>query len=673
MIASLYNTGRRHVRRLAHEHGRLLQYAILGILLLACVVQFRDLLLRLSVELHTTTGDFLIPGRAILNGYVPYRDHLDVKAPGVIFLGALSIILTGDGRAVWAFKLFIQCAIPILVMALAHRAATQGALDWFRRWTMMASAFLFGSELSLHVIERGGNNLNNAEPFGVFFALLYLLVIAWDRHRMSYLRLSFAALFMLCTLGTKEPFLFILLAIALLLARDVRFFVRSFLVPLAIASVAGVLVLGILGYLHAYLTVDIPTILLDRMSNDQSVFFRGLMSFRIYDAITRYSRVGPMLGYIGVILLALHPLYKRREAARDLWLTSATAFAALGVIYFTGMYWHVLDQLNHALPLDNPIFRAMTVKYAIAVVAGIFLAVLLARRSPRLLIEVALSGSAVYLVTFAIGSGNFLAQHFLLAVPFYAAIFLLFVENPRFLWPIVLFPLIPFQHEKVDYAAKIRAAQHHAEYSQAFIPIAEDADALMRQCRFPQYYGLGHASGIGSYTKHSPTDQSYAELSGNPMLRERFVGRLMLAPVIFTDAEYLRRVEDTDVRSVLEGRFTETPPSCAQGMTLGGGVIMLFRDDSGELGPPVKLPPVPLSHFLPVFNGAEPLTARKQRNITAALQAELDFDPEDPLSVEVQVTRENVVLTAVDPTTQESLGEVVLSRTDGSVVSKSNP
>ncbi|NOS67703.1 MAG: hypothetical protein HOO67_05060 [Candidatus Peribacteraceae bacterium] len=550
-------------------------YAVIALLIIASGFELYDFIRRLAVEFHGISIDFLMTGRAALNGYVPYADHLDVKAPGTIVLGALSLLLTGDGRFLFAFKIVILLAIPVLIMVMTMRETR--TLDRLRRTILTFSAFLLGSELSLYVMERGGNNSSNAEPFGVFFALLYLLVIAWDRRKMSYLRLGLASFFLLCTIGIKEPFLFVLLAMNLLLARDVRFFIRSFVAPLGIAAVTGIIVLTVLGYLSAYVTVGLGTILTDRIAGENSVFFRGLMVFNVYDAVTTYSHTGPVMGYVLATLLVLRPFPASGGKRRTELLAGATLLALLYSLYVTGFYGVVLGQLQYAFPFDNAAFLWLTVRCAGALALLVLLLLAVARFSPRLIIGIGLTGIAVYLVTFAIGSGDFLAQQYLLAVPFYAAAFLVFAERPRaFLIPVIFLIFMPFHHVKPDYAAKAAAANQFAANSSLWIPAAEQLDAMMDACAIDRYSAFGGPSNIVVRTHHSPMDHSYPQQSKHPDMRKRFLERLAASPVIFVDEEYLSTVEDAEVRSILQTNFTRNILTCAQGK-IPQGVIVLFN------------------------------------------------------------------------------------------------
>ncbi|MDO8468407.1 MAG: hypothetical protein Q7S29_01470 [Candidatus Peribacter sp.] len=653
--------------------GQYIRYCLLALLLLGCAMESRDVWQRIAVEFHTRTDDFLIAGRAILNGYIPYKDHLDVKAPGAIFIGALSLLVTGDYRFEWALKIGMLLAIPVLMMILTFRGArTQHGL---LKWLLMASAFLMGSEFMLYTVARGGNNLNNAEPFGIFFALLYLLTIAWDREKVSRLRIGLASLFLLCTIGIKEPFLFTLLAMSLVLSRNTRFFTRTFLIPLGIAMLSGTLILAVLGYLIPYLTVDIPTILGDRMTAPSSLQFRGLMSFRIVEDITQYSPVGPMMGYFVLLLWSTHPLFKFEDSRKHLWMASVAVFLLSSFVYFSGIFWIVWERLHYTFSIQSSLVQWLIIKYIASLVLVIPLLWMLFSRSKKLFGAVLLSGIALYLTTIAIGSGSFLAQHFLLAVPVYAGLFVLFSEQPKFLFPLFLIALAPFFHPKTDYAQLTRSAEDAAFYSTQYKSIAAEADRLMDRCNFEQYYALGGIAGINTYTKHSPTDLAYAEVSDNAALRKRFMERLQMAPVIFTDDDYLQNTKDADVRATLEKYFAQEPSACAQDFAFTDHrMIMLFRKDSEDpmASPPPELPKLQLKHFIEEINGQSPMSAQELKSITRTIVRELGLNvTEDSTTILVRMEKKSIRLTIQDISTSTVLGVIVVNRADGTILSKS--
>ncbi|MBI1812565.1 hypothetical protein HY285_04105 [Candidatus Peregrinibacteria bacterium] len=294
--------------------------------------------------------------------------------------------------------------------------------------------------------------------------------------------------------------------------------------------------------------------------------------------------------------------------------------------------------------------------------------------SRTLFFGVLLSGMAAYLTTFAIGAGHFLSQHFLLAIPVYAVVFLLFVEKPRFLFlPIVLFLLIPFYHPILEYKKELLTAQQSSQRASEWKPIAKEADDLLYQCNFAQYYALGGAAGIEIFTMHSPTDLAYAEVSDSSELRKRFIERLNIAPVIFTDNTYLQNVDDDDVRTLLQTNFTTEPPSCARATTLNNNrIVVLFRNDPSHPGTLLELPALSLSHFIGDFTSNQSISMQKANTIGSVIRRELGLtNTESQLVLNFHEDEERILITVLDSTKQNVLGKILLNRADGKILSKS--
>lgn len=553
-----------------------LQCLILGLLVLAFAKEALDLGLRMSIEFHTTISNdaftYMASGRGILNGLIPYKDLLDVKAPGVIALAALSLATTGDETLVWILQLVVLFALPVIMSVLTKRETRSAG--WFVRWALLACAFLVGSAFTLYAVERAPRF--QVESFGVFFALLYLLVIAWDRERMSYLRLGLASFFLLCTVGLKEPFLFVLAAAALLLARDSFFFLRSYVVPLVLAVLAGSIALALLGWLEPYLTIDLPTILSDRLSADHSVFFRGIIIMRVLKDVAWFSPV-PLLGYAIFFLWISHPLLKS-PSGNGTWLmvSALTVLLLAYVCHFSSLYWQLLQVIHYQFPLQDGYFQLLTCEYAGAVFLTVAALVCLCVWARRLFWNVVLAAAAAYLVIFAIGSGDFHLNHYLQAVPAYAAVFLVFAEGcvrsrrllvqAVFVVALCLIALIPFLHPPLPYAQLMRqAAENTREIDDARM-LARQLDTLLDRCHLDRYYDLSGSAAI-AFTHHSPLDLSWTVVGAlqlhDPQLRQRLFDRLALARVVLVNTSSVPTGDDAELRRYLQAHFTPTAPACA--------------------------------------------------------------------------------------------------------------
>jgi len=366
------------------------------------------------------------------------------------------------------------------------------------------------------------------------------------------------------------------------------------------------------------------------------------------------------------------PMYLFQKRWKLLWLSAAAVSTMTFFMFFLGKYLLTIKILNYVFPFYNSDFQLWTVKFVGSFVLCVLFLSILFRTSRRLFRRVILSGIALYIVTFAIGSGNFLTQHFLLAIPFYATVFLLFIQNPKFMLPIVLMGLMPFFHPDVDYAKKVHAAQQYTQDLYQWEPVAKEADVLMDRCNFEQYYALGNAGAIKNFTMHSPTDLAYVELFGNPELRKRFIERIEMAPVIFTNDNYLETVADEDVRVTLQTHFTTIPPVCASDTSPGDRQYrVLFRTDPMNPGPPIQLPELTLGHFIRDLDSSSLVSVQRTNSIANIVGRELDiYGLEGHFTLNLEREGPNLRIVLLDEK-NNILGNILLRRTDGKILSKS--
>src|SRR3990167_8341988 len=117
---------------------------------------------------------------------------------------------------------------PLLCIFFAYSLCHR--LWSLRAGILMGAAFIAGTLLVLYTEERGG--ALQPEGFGYFFSMVYALLLLRTGLR-SPMSIAAASLALLCSIGMKEPFLFINLAIALLLTPSWRDFPRTFVLTLA--------------------------------------------------------------------------------------------------------------------------------------------------------------------------------------------------------------------------------------------------------------------------------------------------------------------------------------------------------------------------------------------------------------------------------------------------------
>jgi hypothetical protein len=208
------------------------------------------------------SGIYFTIGRALLNGYLPYVDLFETKPPGIFYLTAISLLFGGT----WFLRL-VSVAFTLITPFLFRRHAAFVAL---------VCVFFLGKTVG-----------TQTEAFGAFFVSLYL----WNLLRNGHV--VWSALFLLLGIGMKEPFLLAALAGFLFLRRPWK----DFLLPLAIAGVAGICVLAITGYLVPYVSVYLPVMLGARIG-DYPLWIRGLV---ITPTLWLYGYMGIMMAILFVV------------------------------------------------------------------------------------------------------------------------------------------------------------------------------------------------------------------------------------------------------------------------------------------------------------------------------------------------------------------------------------
>jgi hypothetical protein len=175
-------------------------------------------------------GTYLLAGRALLHGALPYTTVWEYKPPGLFALYALALVVAGDGsRAAALLGLVSACATSLMLWWLVARAVPNGE----RAGIVAALLWTCGS------IENDGL-LGDAELLTVPFAAGSLLVLA---ARPSASRAALAGLLAAAAVQVKlsaAPFVLVPLAVAVraLGARALLPFAAAFASPFALEALA---------------------------------------------------------------------------------------------------------------------------------------------------------------------------------------------------------------------------------------------------------------------------------------------------------------------------------------------------------------------------------------------------------------------------------------------------
>jgi len=249
---------------------------------------------RFLFELQGTLNDdvlaYLAVSRGILNGLTPYVDLFESKPPGIFLLGALSVLIFKG-----PFLLKLLEAASVLIIPLCTYLLVQPRirnLEEPQRTLWLFASVIAGSVFTIYTFAMSGEGL--VESLGA--ALCVIVAVLYDRvpqHR-EWRRVALLSLLFFCAIGLKEPFLLVLLAIALLLNHSKYHLINYFVIPLIIASVAGLIILLFLGYLGPYFSVYLVHMFgyhIGQLSETNGPFFvRGLLVQRTFLNLFQYSR-----------------------------------------------------------------------------------------------------------------------------------------------------------------------------------------------------------------------------------------------------------------------------------------------------------------------------------------------------------------------------------------------
>ena len=288
------------------------------------------LILEGQTRLMGDDGTFFTVAKGLINGKDLYSEFFEMKPPGLLFLNAISLLIANNEIPLNILKIICFALIPISFVWFAIRNLKESSV--FLKTVGVCIASIFGGAISIYSVERIVGL--QAESFGVPFAILYVLVVAWDTKSMSPLRIVLASIFIAASMGMREQFLFPLIAVSMILSKDLKFFVRSFVIPCAIAFALGTLIMLLIGSLGSYLGIYLPDAFSVRIQTNQfgSLWMRGLHGWILMLDLS-YLFMLPVFGIAFGALLASVPLLKS-ELTKWKEFSSVLVCSASGMIVF---------------------------------------------------------------------------------------------------------------------------------------------------------------------------------------------------------------------------------------------------------------------------------------------------------------------------------------------------
>lgn len=520
-------------------------------------------------------------GRGILNGLTPWTDLFESKPPGMFLIAALSLLVTGNELLALALQIAIYLLLPTgLAWYVWH--ASYGKMQ-IERIGLALIGGLLGVLLSLYLQDRAGGI--QGESFATAFALIYFLMALHWKERLNARRMAILSLPLLCAIGVKEPFLVTLLAGALLLTSSPRHFCRSFLVPLCIAGLAGVLLLFLTGWLQPYLSTYVSSMLHGRVdaSPVEPLWIRGFSAGRVYGNLTTYY-TAPFLGYMLALLWTLIPLFrsKHRASAADSGCTIVTSVVTYKTMITVFPFLVTWQAQRLGLILEQSILPMSGGAFVLLLVALFALHGVQWKRGllPGHLIALA----ALYLTALAVGVSIYAVNHFAFAVPALIALVLLFLgyaasEKSSALVAIPVFAFVclaAFLHQPGEkHLADMRDRLQYA--SGVNRGTVRQVDALLESCGVERYGSLDAFMALG-FARHSPVGPLFVGHFFDYLGREHPLfsetrENVLKAPIVISAGG-----EDSDrAKEILVSNFTESPPVCAKEHLPIDGLRVFFK------------------------------------------------------------------------------------------------
>ncbi|MDR2554513.1 MAG: hypothetical protein LBC64_03700 [Fibromonadaceae bacterium] len=294
----------------------------------AVIYAFMELCIRINYELSGAYQVWDAPiyyavGRGIANGIAPWSGLWEIKPPGIFLVSAISFKFFDSLAFTYYFQVFIlllTAAVPTVAYFLLsnHRSISKFALS-----------LLAGLLLALYNSERSGEF--QVESFGAAFACIAIFAMAVPNfEKRKILWMSLSAIGILGACGFKEPFLFPLFGVSLILCKGIKEWAWRFALPLGIAILFGFVFLLVCGWLDGffhYFNFMFST-------RHGSSFGRALELNHIYNDLNSFSR-GFSISLLILLFLPFIKFFRNTKTNEEISFVKILFF---GVAFFLSSY-----------------------------------------------------------------------------------------------------------------------------------------------------------------------------------------------------------------------------------------------------------------------------------------------------------------------------------------------
>ncbi|MCF7844249.1 MAG: hypothetical protein K9M03_00275 [Kiritimatiellales bacterium] len=500
-----------------------------------------------------------------------YTGLYEMKPPGLFYLNALSLIIADNEIPLTILKVVLVGAIPVSMIAFVLVVFKK--VDKHIKRFFLFTSLIVGCTTSIYILERILGL--QAEPFGVFFSILYVLIVGWDLKNMSRIRIVLAAIAIALAVGMREQFLFPLLAAGMLISSNLKFFIKSFVIPCAIAIVAGLIFMQTMGYLYFYLNVYLPDAFGSEAGINElgNIFMRGLHGWIVMLDVS-YLFIMPLFGVlIGILWVSVSVIKTEISTWRDIIGAWICTCAGILFMHITFVAYLIADKnLEHTIVRYAPFVYVLSITSALIFVISL---IWLFIRNRSLLAHTLVTIVATYPIVFSAGAKNFSVYQLTVAIPVYIAVLIIFMHaasdypkrNPiplitKIITLIII--IMPFVLIGFDWQKKQDRLEEFNSKFYIDVENAKQFDSMMDRCGFDNYIPWDI---FIRTAKHSPIQMNWAthrsfNPGSNSYFRSRTIEHLSNIPVLIMDP---RRRGDTELHRLIEENFTLEQPECAQG------------------------------------------------------------------------------------------------------------
>ena len=347
----------------------------------------------------------------------------------------------------------------------------------------------------------------------------------------------------------------------------------------------------VFGILGPYGDVYLPAMFQGRVGGDpfESLWMRGFAAGRLFANLTTYYPNAPLFGYLlGALWLSV-PVFKSRGvsaatavlSAVHLWLLYE-CMKALSVLL---VLWNAMRQ---GVQVNQQLYDGTFRVGLLALVPFVLLSVLLYRRKAP--VHVLTAFAALFLASSMVGIGGDVGNHFVFALPFFAALVILFARHmaspERQAWTFAVVAVIA-AYVAFTYEPTAKHLAYLAERTR-FTPAAQAqgvarVDGMMDACGFERYYGVNTFERL-AFTEHSTvgplpviTFHEYLPMD-HPLVAGTYANIREKADIIIKPPGPMDRPYNMPIDAIIAERFTNEAPACARAfLPVAEGLEVLFR------------------------------------------------------------------------------------------------